>query len=210
MSRSWPYLRRSLHVCDRAPDLRIVFNNRDVRVTSLLDLPPMVCCPFCGKRIHDMTRERDEKYRRRAHVAQPTECAAEAVHMMRRLTRPNHPPNGIVSHFGVHRGIVSVSSSQGLLQVVMTQSLYRRPASLHRARAEAVAAALTCGIRDTWNGKDGSEGISVVLDRSPPEALVAAQANYCAQRDVFRPTKAEKAGWDAFREWYDAPLEVIA
>lgn len=206
----WPYLRRSLHICDKALDLRIVFNDRDVLIPSLPTLPTMICCPFCGHRLHDMTRERDEKYRRRAYVAQPSECTDTVVEMVRRLIRPDYPLNGIVSHFGVFasvRGLsVNVSSHGGLLHVTMYQSLYHRPKAIHRDRANAVATGLLCAIRTTWNGGEGHDGVSVILDRPPPESLIVAQGNYHAQRDVFRPTPAEKAGYLAFREWYDTPL----
>lgn len=193
---NWPYLRRSLHVCAEAPDLRIVFNDHDVAIPSLSGLPPMVCCPFCGRALRDMTRTRNERYRARAHVAQPEECAATAVEMMRRLIRPGWPSEGIISHFGVSAGVrglgITMAPYNGRLRVIMDQSGWGRPAALHRARIKAVAAALTCGIRDMWNGRDGASGIAAVLDRSAPESLIVAVDNYRRQADVFRPTEAEK------------------
>ncbi len=212
----WPYLRRSLHVCAKAPDLRIVFNDLDVRVASLSGLPPMVCCPFCGKHLASMTCERDEKYRVRAHVASPADCAAAVVEAVRRLERPGCPDDACCSHFGVSSVDASplnvginVSYRGPHLQVTLYKSLFPRPAALHRARVEAVAAALVTSIRETWNGGDGHEGISVVLGRSPPDSLVYSIGNYLSLGfKIFDRDEATAARFRSFGDWYRAPLEA--
>lgn len=203
------------HRCPQNPDwdrFPVRYSDCGVRIEGLPNVTEG--CPFCWTSYLTLRRERFERYARRAFVARPEEVAPVAVEMVRRLERPGFPENGTCSHFGVHasmRGLginVSFASDVGeRLKVVMTQSLFRRPAALHRARAEAVATALTTVVRHTWNGRDGSEGIVVVLNRKAPDSIVLAIRNYRALGSrIFNKSPADEAGFAAFREWYDAPL----
>jgi hypothetical protein len=203
-----------IHRCDKNPDpARFVVRYNDFGV-QIAGIPGVTKgCPFCWTSYMTFRRERFERYTARAFVARPSEVGLPAADVVRRLERPEFPENGILSHHGVHtnvRGLgISLTNHGSKLQINMYQSLFRRPAVLHQARARAVAEALVCGIQETWNGKDGSDGISVVLTRNAPDAILLGIENYRKQKDVFRPTSVEKAGWEAFRAWYDAPLAQI-
>lgn len=204
-----------VHRCDQNPDPErfvVRYNDFGVQIEAIPNVTKG--CPFCWKNYMDMRRERFDRYTARAFVARPSEVGLPVADAVRRLERPGFPANGICSHFGVHVGVrglgIGISYHGTRLQVQLGQSLYRRPASLHQARARAVANALVTGIQETWNGKDGSDSITVVLTRNAPDAILRGVENYRAQGNVFDPTKAEKAGWKAFEAWYKAPLEMEA
>lgn len=78
----------------------------------------------------------------------------------------------------------------------------------HRYRVGCGRCGASSGTSPRATGDDGSEGISVVLDRRTPSALSRTMASYRAQRDVFHPTAVEKNGFAAFNAWYRAPLET--
>lgn len=159
-----------------------------------------------------MRRERFQRYTARAFVAKPAEVGPPVAEVVRRLERPGCPEDGVCSHFGIHtsvRGLgINVMPEGRYLKVVMQQSSFRRPASLHQARARVVANALTTGVRQTWNGMDGHDGIAVVLNRPAPESLLVGIGNYLAMgARIFDRTPKDKDRFKAFTDWYEAPLE---
>jgi hypothetical protein len=179
------------------------------------DLPGITQgCPFCWTSYLTLRSNWWDAYRKRARVATPEEVGPVVAEMVRRLERPYWPRDGIINHFGPYASIrglgVHVNRHDRRYLVVMSQSLYRRPAALHQSRAEAVASALGCSIIDRWNGHDNAEGVSVVLGRDAPDALHRALDNYRAMKNVFEPTDADKAGYLAFQRWYEAPFEEAA
>jgi len=208
------FRRPIVHRCDANPDPErfvVRYNDFGVQIENLPNVTEG--CPFCWTSFMTLRHDRFKRYTERAYVARPREIGPPVADAVRRLERPGFPPEGVCSNFGVYvnvRGLgINLMTEGSYLKVVMNQSCFRRPAALHQARARAVADALVTGIRQTWNGKDGHDGIAVVLNRNAPEALVVGLTNYQRQRDVFNPTPAEKAAWEAFHAWFAAPLEEV-
>lgn len=199
------------HRCPQNPDWnRFPVRHNDYGV-DIATLPGVTRgCPFCWAHYLDLRRDRFERYAARAFVARPSEIAPVVVDAVRRLERPGFPENGICSHLGVHVSVralgVALMPHGARLKVVMSQSLFRRPATVHRARAEAVAAALVTNVQEIYNGKDGHDGVAVVLTRGAPEPLIVGISNYRRMRSPFDLTAEDKAGFAAFRSWYEAPL----
>lgn len=205
-----PLRLRVRHRCDgsRETGVTVLFNDFDVLVDAFPGRP-FQGCPFCWSSVFTLRGAWWENYRRRAPVATPEACAAAAVDAVRRLERPGCPDDALCSHHGVYAPpLVQVSNKGPHLQVIMYQSLYPRPAALHLARAEAVAAALVTSVRETWNGLDGHNGISVILGRSAPDALVCSINNYLSLKDVFSKDPAVLARFRVFSDWFNAPLGV--
>lgn len=145
--------------------------------------------------------------------------------MYAKLSRDDYPRHGICSHFGVTVGhpclAINMADRNGMTLV----TLYARgsfsekpgraylkvpgreifqvgfPACVHKMRAHSVAEALDCGIVETWNGGDGHSGISVVLDREPPDSLVVGIRNYRGLPSPFNLREEDKAGFSAFHDW---------
>lgn len=214
-ARAFPNRLWVRHRCPgaRAAGIAVYFNDFEVRVPAL----PGVTrgCPFCWSDVFRLRGDWWENYRRRAPVATPEECAAAAVDAVRRLERPGCPSDAVCSHHGVYGRIpakdmyVQLMNKGQHLQVIISKSLYPRPAALHAARAEAVATALVTSVRETWNGREGSEGISVVLGRSAPDALLASIANYRNLGfKIFDRSPEITVRFAAFSDWYDRPLEA--
>jgi hypothetical protein len=203
----------STHDCEKSGTIVVEFNDCGIRIPSIPQLPSnMRVCPFCGHNCLDMMRVRFEKRCETLAVAMPEEIAPVVADMVLRLERPEFPENGIVNHFGPYANInglsVHLTNKDARLQATLYQDRVGRPAALHRARADAVARALTTSVLDTWHGVDGQCGISVVFRRNAPEGLVIALANYRKMKNVFCPSQADKAGYTAFEAWYQADTEV--
>lgn len=64
-------------------------------------------------------------------------------------------------------------------------------------------------IVDEWNGKPGMSGISIVLKTRVPAGFIEAIANYHNMKSVFRPTKTEKNGYEAFHKALDDALKSV-
>ena len=73
----------------------------------------------------------------------------------------------------------------------------------NRERVRAVCAAIGAPLRNTWNGEDGHDGVSIVLGVLCPESLSTAIKNYRAMPDVFRFTDDERRRFIAFGEWWE-------
>jgi hypothetical protein len=211
MTRDEVARRLKFHRCQVAHDagFRVYFNDWGVKIDGLPGVTKG--CPFCWRSYFDFRREWDRVWYAHRAVATPEEAAAAVVDVVRRLERPNFPENGIVNHFGPCVSVnglgINVATRGSHYLVTMYQTMHYRPAKLHLARAEAVAASLTTSIQDQWNGKDGSEGISIVLSRFASGALQTALENYRKMGfRCFKPSNADKDGYAAFREWYEAPL----
>lgn len=207
------FRRPIVHRCDANPDPErfvVRYNDFGVYVTDIPGVT-MKGCPFCWVSYFDLRRHRFKRYCARAFTAKPAEVVPPIIDIVLRLERPGFPENGICNHFGPYasvRGLgVHVANHGSRLQVTMYQSHFRRPASLHLARARAVADALVTGIHEYWNGKDGSEGISIVLTRNAPDAILRGIENYHSRGfRTFDRTPDGEVGFAAFKTWYEAPL----
>lgn len=143
-----------------------------------------------------------------------------------RLERPGYPENGITSHFGVtvpHPSLrVEISPrGRGTLVIMYASHMYAKvfregcqsdpfngrihlgyQQALHQARAISVAKALNCGILSFWNGEDGHNGISIILDYRCPESLCVAVTNYNKMQSPFKLRAEDEEGFAAFRKWF--------
>lgn len=205
------------HRCAGATEngYRVFFNDWGVQIPGLPGVT--VGCPFCWRDYLSMRDRWNELWFMLRRVATPEEVVPVVVDAVRRLERPNPPPNSILNPFGVGvsvRGLSIHISTNGLedrarYQITMYQRCHRRRAELHRARAEAVTTALTTSIRESWNGGDGDDGISIVLNRLAPDGLLVPLRNYRAiAARCFNPIDADRDDYAAFRAWYEAPFEL--
>lgn len=150
---------------------------------------------------------------------EPPEKVAEVVKkLIDNLSREGWPEKGICTHHGVsavcgHDSIsVSPNGSMTLVTVYRSTKLVAEGGQMyvgytgaeHMERADAIADALGTSIRTSWNGEEGHSGISVVLSLPCPVSLKQAVRNYRALGRPFRLSKEERAGFDAFREWFEA------
>lgn len=71
--------------------------------------------------------------------------------------------------------------------------------AIHHARANSIATALSSQIIDFWNGENGHNGISIVLDRPCSAILLTGIQSYRRLASPFRLTDADKAGFDSYR-----------
>lgn len=149
-------------------------------------------------------------------MVKATASLAERVSVfLGHLERDDYPRNGICSHHGPHfehrdhyigfcmppaihvRG----NSWPLLITIYAPWRGFDHCARTHRRRAASIAKAINAKIITTWNGEDGSDGISAIYDRNCPAALALAILNYHGLADVFRPTPTELAAFKAFDDW---------
>lgn len=134
------------------------------------------------------------------------------------LDRADYPRDGICHHHGLsytcENDNVGVAEHEGKLLVMVYRgsAKYERDANgdyvwhgytatEHEGKADAVAKAVRATISETWNGKEGNDGVSIVLDRPCPEGLLVGIRNYRRMRDVFHPTPSEVDAFQRFSAW---------
>lgn len=153
--------------------------------------------------------------------------ARKVKQIVDRLNRDDYPQNGIVTHHGVSTRLrnirIGVADSRvvgphpkdRLLIMIYDTRTYAQgfmrasvdgfagfPGWLHQARANAIAATLNTHTIDRWNGKDGHSGISMILDYPCPASLVRSIQNYRDMPSPFDLRPEDRAGFDAFDQWY--------
>lgn len=134
------------------------------------------------------------------------------------LDRDNYPVDGLCSHLGISMkcgdDIIGLSDYKGMLLITMYRgdSKYQKNArgdtevigyskKEHVRKAKIAAVAASSEIHKTWNGYDGSDGISVCLWRSCPASLSVAISNYGRIPNVFKLTDAESQRFKLFKDW---------
>ncbi len=156
------------------------------------------------------------------HPTKPSEeqrCVlAERVQShLRSLDRKNFPKDGICSHLGIWfrwmeftiRLLVATSHGDRLLVTVESDGHRSWPRTWHESISKCLSVATGCEIITTWNGEEGSSGVSVVLDRQAPVSLIVGYHNYNRMANVLEPTDHEKAASRGWWHWYEHNVPVM-
>lgn len=122
------------------------------------------------------------------------------------LDRDDFPRAGICSHLGVWAKCANLSlsflSRDGQMLINASRSTYGATRAMHATRAAAIARGANALAAHTWNGGEGHDSVSVVLNRPTPVSLARACAAYCEVKDVFNNTSEEKARFAEFSTWF--------
>lgn len=147
--------------------------------------------------------------------------------LYKNLNRKDFPQHIICSHFGVGRSVgndylqmsIHQSNFDKVTETFKTQNLlitlYRSQNQFYPdskqvgytqkeldLRKKAIVKALGGKTLDSWNGLEGQNGISLVLDNPVPKSLILAITNYhnLGVR-VFDLTKKDETGFSNFEKW---------
>lgn len=134
---------------------------------------------------------------------------------LRALDDADFPEDSICHHLGVNvRGAETESSigimpdpeDRGILITFYQGGFGLTAATFERVRAGVAKFGAT--VRE-WNGKEGNDGISIVVSRPMPLGFVRALANYRCMKDVLRPTDEDHTRFDAFSRVLDEKVAEL-
>ena len=112
------------------------------------------------------------------------------------LDKTTFPSDGICHHLGKSVELESLIKDVGILPRDPTTTLLTfygsRPFPAQVFEAYIEGCATIAPVIDTWNGKEGNSGVSIVIARSMPKGYKDALENYAGLRNVFQWTREEQ------------------
>ena len=136
----------------------------------------------------------------------------DLVKIFRHLDSPDYPANMMCTHHGIcfrwHRCSVGVTQYHGRLLI----TCYRRGTGFRLSRHKKVMSEMLravrialddkAKVRETWNGLEGHDGVSVVFNIECPKPLKEAINRYIGlENNVWKITDKERGMFERWERW---------
>src|SRR6185295_19165817 len=128
------------------------------------------------------------------------------------LNGDDFPSDGLCHHLGTgfRQGMFYVSIADNgsrMLLMIYNQQLKKFSSKVFdHIRAEVTKIAPIIG---EWNGMHGASGISLIIAKPVPRALLVAITNYNRLTDVFSRRKEQEARFTKFDNWERQQLQLV-